>query len=395
MIELRDYQTSSVEFLTARARALVHAPAGSGKTIIGATAVARAQLADWAVMVLWLANTIEQRNQAEAALLTELGPAAKGITVSCWQAQPDLSQFNLIVVDEAHHATAPMLRWMVSQAKPEARIWGLTATPWSEDSERNAVMKEIFKETFQIERDLLVERGHLSRAKVVVLSVDAKDSLADEIESAALPEIKRRCARLGFLRGNPKVYKAKCAEAKQRAIWEQAQQIGIVHNDRRNAKTVEVANNHVQAGDSVLILVGLVEHAERLAEQIPGAVAIYSAVGVRARRNGLAGFADGSIPCVVATSLADEGLDVPRANVLLLVSGGRSANKLEQRTGRVLRAFQDKTHGTIYDFADEGYEMLRFQAYARRKVYRNLGYEFGERPSTPPRKPPTTQLALL
>ncbi len=73
-----------------------------------------------------------------------------------------------------------------------------------------------------------------------------------------------------------------------------------------------------------------------------------------------------------------------------LLTGGHA-----QRTGRVLRAFQDKTHGTIYDFADEGYEMLRFQAYARRRVYRKLGYSFGNSSPAPAGKPPTTQLSFL
>lgn len=77
---------------------------------------------------------------------------------------------------------------------------------------------------------------------------------------------------------------------------------------------------------------------------------------------------------VIAASLADEGLDLPMANVLILVSGGRSSAKIEQRTGRVLRQWVGKEGSLIYDFEDHQHPMMRRHAMARQRLYWKLGY---------------------
>ncbi len=77
---------------------------------------------------------------------------------------------------------------------------------------------------------------------------------------------------------------------------------------------------------------------------------------------------------MIATSSADEGMDVPRASRLILATVGRSASKLEQRTGRVLRPFDGKDRSIIYDYADRGAAMAYWQHLARLRTYKKLGY---------------------
>jgi superfamily II DNA or RNA helicase len=103
-------------------------------------------------------------------------------------------------------------------------------------------------------------------------------------------------------------------------------------------------------------------------------VLVHSKVGAKRRREIISAFRSGALRVLFATSLADEGLDVPRASVLVLVAGGRSAGKLEQRAGRVLRPFQGKESGVIHDFMDRGAVFAQAQARARWKVYEKLGY---------------------
>jgi len=106
-------------------------------------------------------------------------------------------------------------------------------------------------------------------------------------------------------------------------------------------------------------------------------------MGARNRREAIQGFKATTVPVLVATSLADEGLDAPNAGVLVLVSGGKSKQKAEQRTGRVLRSFAGKTEGVIYDFADNFHPLMKRHAKARMSLYRSLGYkiEFADEPS--------------
>mgnify|MGYP002145152819 CR=1 FL=1 len=161
-------------------------------------------------------------------------------------------------------------------------------------------------------------------------------------------------------------------EIRKRTLWTLAQEIGIFENARRNARVVEIAREH--AADSTLILVGSIDHGQLFTEQLPGAVMAHSKMGAKKRRETIEAFKAGDLRCLVATSLADEGLDVPCASVLILAAGGRSAAKAEQRTGRVLRPFDGKECGVIHDFHDHQHYFLEAQSKARGKLYTSLGY---------------------
>ena len=99
-------------------------------------------------------------------------------------------------------------------------------------------------------------------------------------------------------------------------------------------------------------------------------------MGKKKRAEAIEGFKNGTIKCLIATSLADEGADLPRTNVLILVSGGRSEAKTIQRTGRALRVFPGKSHATVYDFNDNFHPLAAKHSLRRREIYTKLGYQF-------------------
>ena len=367
---LRSHQFAPVEWLSRRKRGLVVSPAGSGKTVIAAAAlwnVLNARPRTAKVRVGWIANTHEQCEQARAALdqfpgLRGSGAEGKAsVSVRCAAAGADWSDCALLIVDEAHHAAAPGWREQIETC--QGARWGFTATPdgeGDEGEERNAVLRELFgEERFTVDR---AEVGSLvARAKVKLL--DAADTglrLAMDAEIARVYGYRSR-----YWGGDPGKLRAMVS-------WQVCVEMGIVGNAARNSAAIDACMDH--RGESVLVLVNQVEHAKQFAAQVE-AVACHSGMGAKNRRHALHDFKTGKLKCVVATSLADEGLDVPRASVLVLVSGGRSRAKAEQRTGRVLRAFAGKEHGTIYDFADTFHPLMRKHAEARQAVYRALGYE--------------------
>ena len=49
----------------------------------------------------------------------------------------------------------------------------------------------------------------------------------------------------------------------------------------------------------------------------------------------------GEIPSCIATTLADEGLDVRRLSAVIVAGGGKSQTRVYQRIGRALRTFKD------------------------------------------------------
>jgi len=368
-MNLRPYQSRAVEFLAARtgpgARALCVCPAGGGKTIIGASALARA--AEPWDRIGWACNTREQVEQGQAALKAA-GVEAAWVRCVAGISRADTAGLDFLIVDEVHHL--PASSWsLIADACPGA-IWGLTATPKSPDPERNFWFARFWGEgnTITIPRAEVMAGGHLAQGRVVILDLDQPGEFDATITAAAQLESLKMSRRFPVL--DP-------GELYRRAQWRVTLDL-LIENPARNAAVVTTAHREIEAGHSVLVLVAEIDQGQRFAEKIPGAVVAHSKMGAKKRREAIGAFRDGSLRCLIATSLADEGLDVPRASVLILATAGRSGAKLEQRTGRVMRPHEGKGVGLVYDFADQGASMARSQGLARRRVYRQLGYKVEE-----------------
>lgn len=156
---LRDYQSEAIEAVLSRfaepgsEATLLVLPTGMGKTVCMAKIASSWDRGN----VLLLAHRIELLDQAADKLEPELGyrpvveQADRGMDVEClWQGGAVLvgsvqtlcgerrlekfrrHPFDLILVDEAHHATAPSYRRVVEffrSLNPALRVLGVTATP--------------------------------------------------------------------------------------------------------------------------------------------------------------------------------------------------------------------------------------------------------------------------
>ena len=363
-MNLRSYQRRAVDFLSARrspgSRALCVCPAGGGKTIIGAAALF--QGSDPWDRVAWACNTREQVEQGEAALkLAGVRPA--WVRCVAGLSRADMDGIDFLVVDEVHHLPANSWSLVVDACK--GVIWGLTATPKSGDVERDFDFNRFWGEhVISIPREEVMAGGHLVVGRVIVIDLDRPGEFDAVIDSAAQLEALKMMRR--YPRANP-------IECMRNAQWRVTLDM-LIENPARNAAVVFTALHEIESGASVLILVAEIEQGKRLAEKIPGSIFAHAKMGIKKRREAIAAFRDGSLRCLIATSFADEGLDVPRASVLILATAGRSASKLEQRTGRVMRPHEGKSAGIVYDFADLGAKMAAAQSKARMRMYKKLGY---------------------
>lgn len=73
---------------------------------------------------------------------------------------------------------------------------------------------------------------------------------------------------------------------------------------------------------------------------------------VRERSSILAGLADGTYRAVATSKVLNEGVDVPDANVAVILSGSGSVREHVQRLGRILRKKDDK-HAVLYELVTE------------------------------------------
>jgi superfamily II DNA or RNA helicase len=356
---LRPYQLRAVEFLLPRRRGFVTAPAGSGKTLIASHAAARAS--NPFDRVVWLANTKEQVEQAHDAIKKTVWPHPVTFVVRCVAGRPNVSDADILIVDECHHL--PAMTWSATVIDAGGIVWGFSATPFSGDWERDESLKGFFgpDNFITIPREEVLAGGSITAGEVYIHDLDAQGAFQDGIEQEASELVKERRRRWRMIPVH---------ELQRRALWEVTQKT-VRANAPRNARIVELASQ----GRGVLVLVGEIEHGKQLAAEIPGSVVVHSKMGAKARREAIAAARSGALRCMIATSLADEGLDVPRLQTLINAAGGRSASKLEQRAGRVMRPHEGKLRGIVHDFLDRGANLALGQAKARLKTYKKLGYK--------------------
>lgn len=424
MITLRPEQELAVEALLKVTRGIVKAPAGAGKTLIMAATVSRWLGEDRGLAVVWYANTKEQVEQAEKACAEfNLRDRLGKLEIVCYQSGEPARNYDLGVYDEAHHIASPEFRKVLAGA--DGIRWGCSATPDRADELKDDVYTLLGPIVYEVDRAELVDSGKLAKARVIFHAPNENDEMEEPIEEMAVAgadamkyavnhvamkmrnksieavtrtlgaEIRKEAILLaeklghdsddpmtvlnGTLEGSRWLILAAKQELLSRARWHACQKQGIFENEKRNISIAITANRHriTDTDDpTILVLVGSIEHGKLLQTMIPGSMVLHSKMGAKPRREAMEAFRNGELKIAIATSLADEGLDVPRASVLILAAAGRSAGKAEQRTGRVLRSWGAKTHGTIHDFFDWQHPLLRNQSRARAKVYAGLDYEF-------------------
>ena len=352
---LRPYQQRAVEWAN-QGDGLIIAPAGCGKTVIASSIIKHyCQWPDWTFG--WLAPTRETCQQAIASL-EAVGVDTSRVEVRCPHESVDFSRKKLIIVDEAKHAPADSWRRIIESCN--GLRFGFDATPWSDDPERNEILRKLFRNTqFEIKREELA--GVLAHATVYMSSATdflIQQKIDDHIEKL-FTERKR------YMRISQPELRAMCA-------WEAITEIGICGNKQRNAVAIMLANCSGATGPT-LVLVPRVTLGDMYASKIEGSILVYSKMAKKARREAMEEFKAGNIKTMIATSLADEGLDLPNVETLVMVSGGRSAQKTIQRASRALRRSPGKDQAFIHDFKDNFHPLAQAHANKRIKCYKELG----------------------
>ena len=369
---LRKYQDEAAAALLANPRSVVKSPAGSGKTWIGASALqsyAASFSFEFPVYATWLCNTVEQKEQAKAAcaLFPHENLEVEFICyagAACLSSQ--LKSPHVVVADECQHVPAETFRKIFDGYA--GWRWGLSATPERTDELKADVFDIIGPIVYEVKRETLIAAGQLCQGKVTFLQVNDLDEFEDQVSEVSDKLIEERKRRWPTLFNNP----SKANEQQRRCTWQAVQQEALFNNPKRDTAIVWAAKRWPD--ESTLVIVASVEHGKRLLECLPKAELAHSKLPKKKRAEIMARFKSGETKILLATSLADEGLDVPRASVLVLAAAGKSSAKAEQRTGRVLRTFEEKTHGEIYDFNDQQHSYLRSQTMQRLKTYVKLGY---------------------
>ena len=354
---LRPYQQRAVEWAMLSHSGLIIAPAGCGKTAIASAIIKQAAVKFPTVSFGWLAPTRETCQQATKALIAA-GVDASRVEVRCPHESVDFSKKAVLIVDEAKHA--PAVTWSRIIESCPGSIFGFDATPWCDDPERNAILRNLFRNNqYEIKREELA--NVLAHANVYICTasdVGIQQRIDDQIE-------RLFADRKRYMRIRHQELRAMCA-------WEAVTDIGICQNNARNNAALMFAKSGGPKHPT-LVLVPRVSLGEYYAMCINGSVLVHSKMPKKARREAMEEFRAGNISVMIATSLADEGLDLPNVHTLVMVSGGRSAQKTIQRASRALRRCEGKDTAIICDFKDSFHPLAEAHAKKRIKCYKELG----------------------
>jgi superfamily II DNA or RNA helicase len=323
----------SLSALGTRDNTLGIAPTGAGKTIM-LSAVTGDSLGDTDAKACVLAHRDEltaQNRDKFRRVVPDVSTSVVDATTKSWGGQvtfamvPTLAReanltgmpkLDLLVIDEAHHAVADSYRRIIDHvrdANPEARIFGVTATPNRGDKKG---LRAVFDNVAdQVRLGELIASGHLVPPRTFVIDVGVQDKLKAVRKTAS-----------DFDMGE-------VAEIMDRApITEE-----VVRNWQEKA-----------ADRPTVVFCSTVAHAGHVAEAFNDAGTptglIHGDLPGDERRNILAAFAKGEIRVITNVAVLTEGWDHPPTSCVVLLRPSSYKSTMIQMVGRGLRTVDPAEH---------------------------------------------------
>lgn len=217
-------------------------------------------------------------------------------------------EFDRIITDEAHHAAAKSYKKIYEYFKPRQHI-GFTATPNRGDNLR---LDDVYQEIIY-EKDLKwgIKNGYLC-------SIDCRRiNIGYDISKVA--------RRMGdFATGE--LDKAMNIESQNKAI-------------------AQAYKEHAKG--QTLIFAVSVEHAQKIADEIPGAQVVSAETKNRAEI--IKAFTERKIPCLVNCMIFTEGTDLPLIETIIIARPTANQSLYAQMVGRGLRLSPGKEKLTLLD----------------------------------------------
>ncbi|KAB1194187.1 DEAD/DEAH box helicase [Haloferax sp. MBLA0076] len=358
--DLREYQQAALDaWLDAGSRGVVELPTGAGKTVLAVGAMVA-----HSVPTLVVVPTIDLQDQWIRELETEFDvPVGRfgggeqrqeAITVSTYdsaylRADAVGGDFGLVVFDEVHHLGGEGYQDIPRFLTAPARL-GLTATFERPDGAHERVAELVGPRVYHLDVDDLAGE-HLADYEVrrieVELTSEERETY-DEAQSTFVNYLKSSglsmqsgsdYQKLVMRSGNdPRAREALLAKQRARDV--------MMNSDAKVDKLGRLLARH--RDDRVIIFTASTDLVYRIARRflVPP---ITSETGTKERREILARFRDGTYDTVVAANVLDEGVDVPDANVGILLSGSGSEREFTQRLGRILRPKADDSTALLYE----------------------------------------------
>ena len=334
-------------------------PTGSGKTVIGLKAIEAVGEAAL-VVVPTIDLLVQWRRELAAEFDCEIGQLGGGeqvvgdVTVATYDSAylraEDLGdRFGLVVFDEVHHLGGEGFRDIARMLVAPARL-GLTATFERPDGAHEVIEELVGPLVYDLDVDDLAG-DHLADYDVKRVEVpltdderaayeDAQGTFTDYLKQSNIQfrsgsDYQELVKRSGT---DPRARAALLAKQRARRI--------VRESDAKVQELESILDAH--RDDRVIVFTASTDLVYRLSERflVP---AITHETTAGERDTILDRFRRGDYSRVVTANVLDEGVDVPDANVAVVVAGSGSEREFTQRLGRVLRPKADGGRALLYE----------------------------------------------
>jgi superfamily II DNA or RNA helicase len=357
LFEERPYQEFTIKRCMAFTRGIIQVGTGGGKTIIVTGLIGALQVRPFVYFVMTKDLMIQAINTLSTFLNTEIGMVGDGkcdikdITVCTIQTavqslkvkdgdfdsknyrfdsediwdedqvflDTNAEKIRTLVAecrgfyfDEVHHASARTCQEVIFAADKAYYKYGGTATPRRTDGEEMVIQGLFGGKIVEISPTYLTELKYLVPGHIFNTRVD------------------NNCG----------------GETLYGGIYKNA----VVENDNFNDVVADVAQFLAQNNILSLILVQQVKHGKILKKKIPGSEFLSGRDTTKKRTRVIEDLRDGNLKILIATTLADEGLDIRRLGAVFMLAGGASVTRIPQRIGRCIRPFPNKMYGMFFYF---------------------------------------------
>ena len=377
--ELRGYQTRAVRAFLKAEIGTIQVPTGGGKTLIGIYCLTR--INEHAIVFVhrkelvmqWVRNLIEHTtlepgditilagnaSNMVRTLSNEIGDEAGDIKVT---ADPDnptkvvvamlqtthrrltdpkksrtmkefLNNYNLIIVDEAHHVPASTVEQVMKHCDARYRM-GLSATPWRNGTDDIIRVGQVGNVIYVIDPEDLIKDGFLARPVFLNVSWDEDGVVYRNV----LDEFRAQTGEYYM-------------------SWRDEQSRYIASRERCQAIALMASSLH-KRGHRVFVDVHLIKIGKTILKElrkmgIPCEF-LSGSDPVKRREEVLENFQNGSDRLVLISTLLGEGVDLPTMTAIIFARGGKSSIATIQTIGRVLRPKHPENEAIVVNMIDSG-----------------------------------------
>ncbi|QGR19258.1 DEAD/DEAH box helicase [Stygiolobus azoricus] len=371
--ELREYQKEALDIWLEKGSGVIALPTGAGKTVIGIGAITyvkksalvvtftKEQMMQWRDSILRFTDV----EKSMVGLYYSGEKNIKPITITTYHTayrhMGELAdKFEVLVIDEAHHLPADKFK-VIALSSFASRRLALSATPVREDGKHEELFKLMGGLIYFKTPQELIQRGFLAPYEIIQVKV--------ELTPQEKLEYNKLLNKFRSLAKGRKV--SQLLELVKKGDEDAIEAIKVYNEIKKLTnlakKKVEKVKEIVEKekNNKILIFTQYVEQAEEIANSLK-AFLITGKMSKSERERVLSVFKGIKSGVLVLTTVGDEGLDIPDANVGIIVTGTGSRRQFIQRLGRLLRPSNGKK-ARLYELVTKG-TAEEYQAVKRKEI---------------------------